>query len=104
MDRLKLIVDELIRQFAQIESFIKGVAAQIPVAGPFVVDHIRLIIFFLIIMIAVIFIKPLLKWSIVIAAIGGLVALAISGYFGIPFLNAFPYSAVGVSILILSTK
>jgi hypothetical protein len=104
MDRLKLFADEFAKQFAQVELVLKSAAAQIPVVGPAMADHIRLVIMIAVLLVLVILIKPLLKWSLVIGVIGGLVAMGISAYFGLSFLAVFPYSAVGVSILLLATK
>jgi hypothetical protein len=104
MERLKLFADELAKQYLQIEAALKTAAAQIPAVGPAVADHIRLAIMIAVLIVLVILIKPLLKWSLVIGVIGSLVALAISAYFGLSFVAVLPYSAVGVSVLLLATK
>jgi hypothetical protein len=104
MERLKAIAEELVRQYLHIEATLKTFAAQIPSVGPLLADHIRLVIMIVVLVTLVILIKPLLKWSLVIGVIGSLVAIALSAYFGLSFLAVFPYSAIGVSILLLATK
>jgi hypothetical protein len=104
MERLKVFADKLAEQYLQIEAALKTAAAQIPSVGPAIADHIRLVIMIAVLLVLVILIKPLLKWSLVIGVLGGLVALAISAYFGLSFLAVLPYSAVGVSVLLLATK
>jgi hypothetical protein len=104
MDRLKLIFEEILKQFGQIESLAKAAVSKIPIAGPLIADHIRLAIIMVLLLLTIIFIKPFIKWAIIIGVIGGLVAVAISLYFDISFVKIFPYAAIGVSILLLSTK
>ena len=103
-ENLKLLGERLLSFLAQFELLLKNALAQVPVIGPTLSAHVKLVIALIIISILVIFIKPLLKWSIVVAVLGGLVAVGVSTYFGLPLLNVFPYCALGVSILMLSTK
>jgi hypothetical protein len=83
---------------------VKAIALKIPMVGPAIADHARLAIFLLVLFTVAILIKPLLKWSIVVLVIGSFVGVAISLYFGLAFLTVLPYSSLGVSIVMLSTK
>jgi hypothetical protein len=104
VERLKGIIDGFSTQLAHLETLVKTIALKIPMVGPTIADHARLAIFLVALCLIALFIKPLLKWSIVVLVIGSFVGVAISLYFGLAFLTVLPYSSLGVSIVMLATK
>ncbi len=101
---IRPVLDWLISQFGQIREAARELLGHIPGAGKYLSNHAEIFLIGLALIAAVILIKPLIKWAVVIGVIGSLTAYAISIYLCLPFTTVLPYALSGVSLLILAVR
>lgn|GEM_PF-2366748 len=101
---IKPVLDWLITQYGLIREGARELLGRIPGTGEYLSNHIEIILLVPALIAVVLLIKPLLKWTLVIGAIGSLAAYGISLYLCLPFMTVLPYALSGVSLLILAVK
>lgn len=101
---IKPIIDWFVTQIGQIREIARELTTKIPGIGKFLTDNIEIVLLGFALIVGVILIKPIVKWTLVVGLLGTVTAFAVSAYFCLPFLSVLPYAIGGVSILILATK
>ena len=104
MERFIWIIEEVLKQFKTIEAFISALMARVPGVGDFAAVHSNLITLAIVAIITIFVIKPLVKWSLGIIAIGTGLAAVISYFTGMTFWGVLPLTALGASIVMFSNK
>jgi hypothetical protein len=104
MDRFLWIIEEVLKQFKTIEEYIRAMMAKLPGVGAAAADHSNLITLGIVAIITVFVIKPLVKWSLGIVAIGTALAAVISYFTGMTFWGVLPITALCASIVMFSNK
>ena len=104
MDRFLWILDEILKQFESIERTLSSLMAKIPYIGFTASEHSNLIMLTFVMVLTVFVIKPLVKWSVGIIAVGSLFAGVISYFSGLTFWGVLPITALGASIVMFTNK
>jgi len=104
MERFKWFLDEVIRQFKSVEEFLKSLVAKIPYVGVAISDYSNLIALAIVIIVTVLVIKPLVKWSLAVLVLGVSLAGVISFFAGLSFWGVLPLTALGAGIVMFSHK
>lgn len=104
MEKFQWLFEEIIRQFKNIEEMLRSAMAKLPLIGTFAFDHSTIIVLIFMGIITVFVIKPLVKWSLGVVAIGTAVAAIISFFSGMSFWGVLPITALGACIVMFSNK
>jgi hypothetical protein len=104
MERFFWLLNELFKQFKSIEEGLQALFAKIPSIGNFASDNSNLITLAIMILVTIFVIKPLVKWSIGVIALGVTMAGAISYFTGMTFWGVLPLTALAASIVMFSNK
>lgn len=104
MERFKWLLEELLKQFSAIEKALGNAFAKIPVLGDFASNNSNLIILAIMIIVIIFIVKPLVKWSFGVIALGAALAAAISYFAGTTFWGVLPLTALMASIVMFSNK
>ena len=104
MERFTGLFDEFMRRFEAIEKTLTELFARIPGLGDFASGNSGLIIFAMIMLIAIFVIKPLVKWSFGIIALGAAMAGAVAYFTGMAFWGVLPLTALVASLVMFSNK
>lgn len=104
MERFMWLIDEITKQFRSVEQALSALFAKIPGIGDFASDNSNLITLAVMIVITIFVVKPLVKWSIGIIALGASLAAAISYFTGMTFWGVLPLTALAASIVMFSNK
>jgi len=104
MERFGLLLDEVIRQFRNVEKAISKALANLPYIGDVASDYSNLITLVFVVLITIFVIKPLVKWSLGVVIIGTALAAIISYFSGMAFWGVLPLTALAASIVMFSNK
>lgn len=104
MERFTGLIDALLQKFETVENTLQGLLAKIPGIGDFISNNSNLIILAIVIFLTIFVIKPLVKWSIGIIALGAILAVAISYFTGTAFWGVLPLTALAASIVMFSNR
>lgn len=104
MERFKYFLDEIIKQFKNIEEFIRSLMAKVPYIGSTMSDYSNLIILAIVVILTVLVIKPLVKWSLAVLVLGVSLAGVISFFAGLSFWGVLPLTALVASVVLFSNK
>ena len=104
MDRFQWLISEILSQFKHMEEILRGLLAKLPLIGGIASAYSNLVALAVVIIITVFVIKPLVKWSLTIVAIGTALAAAISYFSGLTFWGVLPLTAMGAGIVVFSNK
>lgn len=104
MEQFRLFLDEVIKQFKNVEELVKSFMAKIPYLGADISDHSNIIVLAIAIIVTVLVIRPLVKWSLAVLIIGVSLAAAISLFAGLSFWGVLPLTALGAGIVMFSHK
>jgi hypothetical protein len=104
LQRFQWLLSEIIRQFEMVEKTIKSLMAKLPYIGSVAADYSNLIMLTIVMVLTVFVLKPLVKWSIGILAIGALLAGVLSYFSGLTFWGVLPLTALGAGIVMFSNK
>jgi hypothetical protein len=104
MERFEWFLEEIVRQFRNIEHALSMALAQLPYIGDVASDYSNLIALVFVIILTIFVIKPLVKWSLGVVIIGTSLAAIISIFSGMTFWGVLPLTALGASIVMFSNK
>jgi hypothetical protein len=104
MERFKYFLDEIIKQFKNIEEFIRSLMAKVPYIGSTMSDYSNLIALVIVVILTVLVIKPLVKWSLAVLVLGVSLAGVISFFAGLSFWGVLPLTALVASVVLFSNK
>lgn len=104
MEKFQWLLNEILSQFKHMEEILRGVLARLPVIGNLAASYSNLIALAVVVVITIFVIKPLVKWSLTIVAIGTVTAAAISYFSGLTFWGVLPLTAMGAGIVVFSNK
>jgi len=104
MERFKYFLDEIIKQFKNIEDLINSLMAKVPYIGSTLSDNGNLIALAVVVVLTILVIKPLVKWSLAVLVLGVSLAGVISFFAGLSFWGILPLTALMASIVLFSNK
>ena len=104
MEQFKYFLDEIIKQFKNIEDLINSLMAKVPYIGSTLSDHGNLIALAVVVVLTILVIKPLVKWSLAVLVLGVSLAGVISFFAGLSFWGILPLTALMASIVLFSNK
>jgi len=104
MERFQWLLNEILRQFKNIEDLLKAIMAKLPIVGTAAAEYCTLITIIFMIALTVFILKPLVKWSIAVTIFGVVIAGTISYLTGMSFWGVLPLSALGASIVMFTNR
>lgn len=104
MERFEWMLEEIISQFKYAQELLRIVLAKIPYIGAFASEYSDIIALAAVAIITIFIIKPLVKWSLAIVAIGTVAAAVISYLSGLSFWGVLPLTALGAGIVVFSNR